>query len=77
MEEQNLRCNNKLEQILKEEKELKERKASLSAKIEKLSEERERLASQIYPKNFNIRVAQASEIDRLQALSLKETELQT
>lgn len=76
LEDQEIRCSNKLEQVLKEEKELKRQRAILTEKLVSLKAERDKLGSQVYNSQLNLREAQAVEVNKLTVYNRKEEELQ-
>lgn len=75
LEEEDIRYSNKLEQSIKEEKELKKKRLQLTDKLVGLKADRERLAEKVYGGRVNLREAQALEVDQLKLFSEKEAEL--
>lgn len=69
LEEHEIRCSNKLEQIFKEQKELKKEKTLLVDKLSSLKKERDALAAQVYGTDLNLREAQAIEVNKLKSYS--------
>jgi hypothetical protein len=57
LEEEDIKYSNRLEQIIKEEKELKKQRMAFAERIDVLKIERERLADQVYGGKVNLRVA--------------------
>jgi uncharacterized protein YlxW (UPF0749 family) len=76
LEDKEIKCSNKLEQILKEEKELKKEKSALVERLSSLKKERDALADQVYGADINLREAQAMEVNKLKTYNQKEGELQ-
>lgn len=75
LEEEDIRYSNKLEQSIKEEKELKKKRLLLTEKLVGLKADREKLAEKVYGGRINLREAQALEVDQLKLFTEKETEL--
>ncbi len=75
LEEEDIRYSNKLEQSIKEEKELKKKRLLLTEKLVGLKADREKLAEKVYGGRINLREAQALEVDQLKLFTEKESEL--
>jgi hypothetical protein len=71
LEEEDIKYSNRLELIIKEEKELKKERMALAEKISTIKVVREKLADQVYGGKINLREAQAQEVDQLKIYNQK------